>query len=272
MPEIKRMSMPEYQAAPGISASGLNLIHRSPAHYKENRDNPSESTAAMIFGSMFHTLALEPELFKVEYAVLPSGLDRRTKEGKAIYADFQIENVGKQMVSADDYVAARNMVKGLRSHSRANQALAGGQAELSIFWQAHGPDGLIDCKSRLDYVTESGVIVDLKTTTDARIDPFSRQCWQLGYHRKAAFYMDAYKAMFGKEAEGFLFIALEKEPPYGTALYLLDETASDQGRREYIHDLNAYAECLKNDLWPCYPDEVMAILLPAWARDDQNFG
>lgn len=268
-----RLSMADYRKADGISASDLSLIHRSPAHYREDLLNPREDTPATIFGCLFHTLALEPELFDQEYGLLPEGLDRRTKEGKEIWADWQLANMGKTPISKEDFDKAQAMVNSLQGHSRAKAALTDGHAERSIFWRtessSHGP---VLCKSRFDYVTSNGIVVDLKTCPDARIEPFSRDVWKYRYHAKAAFYLDAYEAEFQRNANGFLLIAIEKDPPYAVAVYLTDETMIDQGRREYQLDLNVFAECLATDTWPAYPDEVQAIILPAWARDDLNYG
>jgi exodeoxyribonuclease VIII len=267
---IQRMTMNAYLEAEGISASGLNLIHRSPAHFKADQENPKEPTAAMLFGTLFHTLALEPDLFPVEFGLLPAGLDRRTKEGRELWADWQIENAGKQAVSQEDYDKAQAMVASLRRHTKATNAIDGGQPERSVFFfQEVSSLGPIACKARFDYITESGIIVDLKTTTDARPEPFARDCFSYGYHRKSAFYLDAYKTEFGKEAAGFLFIAVEKEPPYAVSTFLADETFTDQGRDEYRIDLNTYAECIASGIWPSYPDEVLAIMLPGWARKDE---
>ncbi len=265
----KRMAMQEYLEADGISASGLNLVHRSPAHYMADKLGVKKDTDALIFGGMFHTLALEPELFDVEYGVLPEGIDKRTTIGKQAFANWQIENNGKSAIKKEDFDKAQGMAASLRAHTRANSALNGGHAERSVFFHlecsAHGPTL---CKSRFDYVTPNGLIVDLKTTTDARPDAFSRDCWKYGYHRKAAFYMSAYKAEFKEKAKGFLFVAIEKDAPYAVSVFLADEGMIDQGEREYMIDLNTYAECIQSNIWPSYPDEVMAIQLPRWAQDD----
>ena len=62
----------EYHRGPGISKSGLDLIHRSPAHYMTQRLHPKPPTAAMTFGSAFHDLVLLPELFEKTYRPDPA--------------------------------------------------------------------------------------------------------------------------------------------------------------------------------------------------------
>lgn len=59
----------DYHTGPGISKSGLDLVHQSPAHLAEARSNtePKEATRAQMIGTAFHSLLLEPEQFALEY-------------------------------------------------------------------------------------------------------------------------------------------------------------------------------------------------------------
>lgn len=59
------ISNDEYHSGIGISKSGLDLIAKSPAHYKAVVDGlvKREPTKAQSLGTAFHELLLEPELF-----------------------------------------------------------------------------------------------------------------------------------------------------------------------------------------------------------------
>jgi exodeoxyribonuclease VIII len=63
------LSNEEYHGGPGISKSGLDLIHRSPLHYRAAKTaaNDNEPTAAQAIGTAFHSLLLEPESFAQLY-------------------------------------------------------------------------------------------------------------------------------------------------------------------------------------------------------------
>ena len=265
--EIKTMTMPEYQASPGISKSQLDHLHRSPAHYRWYVDHPTEPTPTMILGTMLHKLALEPDTFDQEYAVLPEGLDRRTKEGKATFADWEAANIGKGGIKPETMLELQAMRDSLYSYDRVKNALQGGMIEPCLFWTPPGYD--VAAKARPDHIKD-GLVVDLKTTTDARLDPFSRQCWNLRYHVQAAYYMDAHDAVMNLKAEGFLYVVVENSPPYGVAIYLADEAMVDQARKEYRADLDVYCDCLAKDQWPGYPDIVQALTLPIWAQEDRD--
>ena len=77
------MSNEDYHAGPGVSGSFLaNLLHYTPFKAKYMKENPPEKTEALDFGSVFHTLTLEPDKFAKEFVVLPEGFTRRSKENK----------------------------------------------------------------------------------------------------------------------------------------------------------------------------------------------
>lgn len=79
----------DYHKGPGISKSGLDLIAKSPAHYyhavNAANDNEREPTVAQAFGTAFHALLLEPDVFKAEYVVelcredWPDAIDSKSK-------------------------------------------------------------------------------------------------------------------------------------------------------------------------------------------------
>ena len=81
------LSNAEYHGGPGVSKSGLDLIAKSPLHFdaarKAANDDEREPTPAQRFGSAFHALVLEPEVFRAEYCLalrrqdVPEAIDDR---------------------------------------------------------------------------------------------------------------------------------------------------------------------------------------------------
>lgn len=61
----------QYHGGPGISKSGLDLIHRSPMHYHfaTTAANDNQPTPAQAIGTAFHALLLEPALFAQTYCL-----------------------------------------------------------------------------------------------------------------------------------------------------------------------------------------------------------
>lgn len=65
----------------------------------------------------------------------------------------------------------------------------------------------------------------------------------------------------------FLFIAFEKEDPFGVKVYEMSEDDLEYGRRLYRPALNGYAECLKTGEFPGYDDSIEVLTRPAWAKE-----
>jgi exodeoxyribonuclease VIII len=258
----------EYHARPEVSKSGLDMVRRSPLHFWNRYLNPDRiiepPTAAMTIGSALHTRVLEPHLFDDEYAVAPH-CDRRTKEGKMIWADFEQEAAGKTLLKAEDALQITAMADSLRRHPAARVLLnKAGKAEQSYFWTDDETGE--KCKCRPDFHTDDRrIIVDVKTTEDASPGKFLRSSvLQWRYHVQAAFYMQGVP-----EAELFLFAVVEKKPPFAAAVYTLPTKLVERGLEDARADLRCIAECRAADRWPGYGDEVQELSLPKWLEDDR---
>ena len=252
----------QYHASPAISKSGLDLIRKAPALYAYRRWNPQEQTPAMRLGTLTHTVVLEPEVFARSVIVRPKGIDRRTSAGKLAWAEFEVQAEGREIITAEEMSKLCEIQQAVHNHPAAAKALAGSPViEQSIFWDADG----IACRCRPDAVTERGVIVDLKTTSDASPEGFARSIASYRYHVQAAFYSDGYRAAFGEPPRGFVFIAVETEPPYLVAVYVASMTMTSRGRFDYREDLDTFRRCQETGTWPGYSDAPLTIDLPKWA-------
>lgn len=267
---IKALTNADYHAGEGVSKSDLDKIARSPAHFRAAKDGPQKPpTPAMVLGSLFHTLTLEPIEFSTEYAVAPV-CDKRTKAGKELWASFEAENGGKAIVTPDQYETAQRMADAVLCHPAAREYVTGnGDVENSIYWNpAVTPDVL--CKCRPDFIKWVGdghyLLVDLKSTDDARPFNFQRSAWNYRYHVQAPFYWDGCTNEFSVAPDSFIFIACEKEPPYAVVVYEASIEMLNAGREEYYHDLQVYQECLRTGVWPGYPVEPVLLMPPRWAE------
>jgi hypothetical protein len=263
----KNMTDTYHKDSTRIGKSGLDLVHRSPAHYYAKYLDPNreweEPTPALILGSAVHCAVFESEKFSQQFAVAPV-IDKRSNAGKAAWADFQSANQGKQLLTSEQFDTCMKMKAAVHAHPTAKLLLEGGVAEQRIDWLE--PHTLAKCKSKLDWQSDNGFIVDLKTTEDAGPTGFAKSIANYRYHVQGAFYLDAYQEKYGQPARGFIFIAVEKTPPFAVALYYLTQEDIDFGRMEYLADLEVYLRCLRNNEWPAYGTEVKPISLPAWAR------
>lgn len=258
----------EYHARPEVSKSGLDQVRRSPLHYWSRYLNPDRAieppTPAMILGSALHARVLEPHLFADEYIVAPEGIDRRTKEGKLRWADFEAEAEGRTVLKVEDAAQIEAMAAAVHRHPAASLVLRlPGKCEQSYFWkdEASGEQ----CKCRPDWHSDDRrIIADVKTTEDASPKGFAKSVIKYRYHVQAAFYSQ------GIGAEQFLFIAVEKKPPYAVAVYATPPELIERGQSESAEDLRLLATCRATNKWPGYGDEIQALTLPAWLESPDS--
>lgn len=249
----------DYHAHPAISKSGLDRINQSPAHYRAWLTEPRKETPALALGSAAHAYILERDSFFDRYAVAPDGIDRRTKDGKAQWAEFEAQANGKTVIKAEDLQQIDRMAASVLAHESARELLSEGRAEVSAFGNLWD----VDVKCRPDWLREDGLVVDLKTTQSAHPDSFAKSIANYSYHRQASFYSDILRSE-GIDVKAFIFIAVESLPPYSVAVYELDDDAIELGREETFRLLEIYSECLKSNNWPAYSSKIEKISLPLW--------
>ena len=256
------ISAEEYHGIDAVSNSYLSKLSHIPAKAKIKQDD----TPAFLFGRAFHCLILEGmETFSSLFAISPD-IDKRTKDGKLEYAKFQSENDGKGIISKDEYEVMIEMVNALLKHPFAAKVLCEGRSEQSVFW--NDKDTGLYCKCRPDRIPEGdhGVILDIKTTADATQSAFTRSVVNYGYHRQAAFYIDGFNAVNNAVVDAFVFIAVEKEPPYAVGCYTLSDVDIEVGRIRYKALMAKEIECQKIQEWPNYESEgLIELNLPNWA-------
>ena len=262
---IPGIPIEEYHKGLAVSKSQLDQLAKSPAHYLASLTTQRKETAAMRIGSLFHGLVLEPE--RVKIAVAPV-CDKRTKDGKAMWEAFCLENAGAEIVTAEEGEMLTGMVASVRAHSAASALLSGpGIAEGSAFWVDEQSGEL--CRCRPDFYREDlGIIVDLKSTEDASPSEFARSMAKYNYHMQSAYYQDGLGAATGEYIKGFVFVACEKKSPYCTAVYRLDTQGEEAGRIKYRRLLLDLADCKSSGKFPGYSDRIEPISMPAWSMKE----
>lgn len=269
------MSNEKYHSLPAVSSSQLKEALRSPAHYfakyvAEDRE-PTEPTANMQLGSAVHVLFLEPAVFEREVVVTPE-LDRRTKAGKEEWAAFNQSAAGKIILTPEQMKDAEAMANSLHAHPINQIVMEGkGYREASIFYR--DIESGLACRVRPDYHIppcaewENGLIIDLKTTDDARPAAFARTIANFGYQISAAMYCDGFQAYYGTEKPPeFAWLVIERSRPFACAGYSLHREVLESGHSKKREAMNVIAECQKSNSWPSYPLTINPIDLPVWAK------
>lgn len=260
--EIVNCSNEEYHKdRTAISSSGIKKLRQSPAHFYSAYLDPDtekkKPTPAMEFGTLVHALVLEPETVKEVCAELSSTTVKKFSEAEKI---------------------AQSILKHPAASVIAKRI---GEPELTVFWNEpiemdDGSTLTVRCKARFDWIVRpckalpSGLILDVKTTTDASQKEFSRNAYNLGYHIQAALYVRAAEVAFNTAGTPFIFLAAEKEAPFGVVAYRAGNAMLDAGKREYTRLLKLYLNCRTSNVWPCYDQSIQTLELPTWAKENYD--
>jgi hypothetical protein len=241
-----------YHGTKALSKSGLDQFRKSPAHFRAWQDGTTknESSPALEFGTAVHMAILEPELFALNYTLFTG--DRRNKDGKMAYE--AVIASGKIPLNQEQWDNITGAAAAVHAHPAAALLVEKIQTEVSCFDSWNG----VKVKARIDGLAKD-YIIDVKTTQDASPASFGKSCAQFRYHVQAAWY----QRMTG--VNRFIFIAVEKEAPYGVACYELDQQAIDLGHSIIEEQLRTFVECQQLNSWPCYSSTIQSLSLPAWA-------
>jgi len=235
----------EYHSLAAIGSSTIKQMAVSPKYFMECIARQGETNPAFAIGSMFHEAILEPE--KDPSFIAAPEVDRRTKEGKAAYAEFQENCNGKEVIKKEDFENCKAMIATFKDTGAYDRTFKGGaKTEVSII----GPDK----KCRFDLLKEkpTGFIAyDLKTTADI---PRDASAWQRffiksGYHIQSAWYQDVAKEA-GINILAFHFAVISKKYPYEHAVVTLDDEFLEYGREQANRSYELLKECQKTGIWP----------------------
>lgn len=242
-----------YHAGEGVSKSGLwTLWSKTPFHY---RYGVRESRPQFDVGKAAHIAILEPE--RLETSITRGPVDRRGNKWKEAqdFAEFHktillTEGDFEQVMLIRDLAATSSILDTMRD--------GGAIVETSAYHVDEETGVLV--KTRPDmYNPKHKIICDIKNMADGSAGAFSRDVAKFGYHVQETMYSDVWEKGSGNEVEAFVFVVFEKSEPPMLAAYELDSDAAKEGHAIYRAALAKYAECLKADNWPGYPDEVQRI-------------
>lgn len=259
------MTEHEYRSHPAVSRSELWRIHESPEKFKYFKEHPEDPTPALLFGQVFHKMALDPDTFDSEFIVMPD-VDRRTREGKQQWADFLEKAEDKAVIPAQMYKQAQDMCAALTAVPFARKLL-NGPREVPFFWvdEMTGEE----CKCRTDCLNtqySQPIIVDVKSATDASTDAFIRDAIKYGYDFQAAMYAEGVSKHL-QQMPLFVFIVVEKTHPYAVNILQADELLMRRGHNLFREYIGIYHDCKQTGNWYGYlgkHNQINNLALPAW--------
>lgn len=261
---------------PAASYSYLRtLLQSSPLHAWYEHPllggGSKDSTASMDIGTLVHALLLDTAQDLFVRIDVP---DWRTKDARE-QRDEAIA-AGLIPIKESDYQSALVLAEHATRQilalphngwfSPADWWTNRGEVETAFRWEEETSAGPVMVQAKMDCVNEeTGIILDLKTTTSASPEATTRKIHQMGYDIQAALYSRClehhYPELAGRVQFAFFFI--ETTPPYAVSASTLSESWLELGRRKVQRGLDAWAKCLKDNKWPGYGSDIL--MPPAWA-------
>ena len=216
-----------------------------------------KQTKAMADGTAVHAFFLERDKFDTDFVIKPADMRLNTKAGK----EWAQEHQSKIIIDSE---LGNNLFEMEKSFMDSPAKLIydiKGQTELSYFWDDLGT---IKGKCRPDWISDDGeIVVDVKTTTDASPRGFQKSIANWGYHLQLGWYLRGLQKL-GLPAKEFIFIAIEKTPPFSVGVYRANKdmiTYANDEINNLVYDID---ESLKSDDFPDYTPEIMDLGLPNW--------
>jgi len=248
----------EYHNHAAVSRSQLwTLYSKSPLHAKSS---PPKKSKSLDLGKATHIAILEPE--RLESMVMKGPLDRRGNK----WADLveYCNAYGKIPLTSGDYDKAFFMRDAAHRLPELQRLTQGGLVEHSGYWIDEETG--IECRTRPDIVNEQlRLAADVKTSESASEAAFGRSVAEYGYHLQESFIGEGWQKAGGGPIDGFLFIVIEPQYPFVTAIHELVPSAIMEGQAIMRKALNRWKECTDANDWPAYGTGVLQTDIPKWA-------
>jgi hypothetical protein len=245
--------------------------------YLPERYKVGGSQEALDFGTLFHTVVLEPEQLGAYVALdaekiglksdgTPAQNPTMTAAWKRAVAEAEAD--GKKVIAQQDLDRAYAMRAAVAKHETAARLLFSedGRSEVSAF--ATDEAG-IRHKARFDRHIP-GAIVDLKSTSGKPgRESLARAVIDYGYDLSAAHYL-AVAELLGIDVQAFAFVFVSKDAPHYVTVCDLDEAFLERGRALRAKAIRRHTDPTE----PAYEGAAgfLTITAPRWAQLEEVTG
>lgn len=264
--------------AGSLSSTGAKLLsgpRSAPAKFAHYREHGRPDKATFDVGRAAHRKVLGAG---GAFAVIPDELCGKTGKWDTTAAKHRVAEVraaGMTPIKPSTHKLLEAMAEALLRDPDARALLeAAGRHEPAVFWT--DPETNVVCRTMLDTLpdpNDDGLLIpaDYKTAEDASPEACRRAMWDHGFHRQAAWCLDAVDSLHlvDPAAVRFAFISQEKSAPYLVTVWYPDALALQLGDWRNRQARAAYAECTRTGRWPGYTDGPVKLALPAWREREE---
>lgn len=266
----------KYRKSRAINQSSLKELQKSSRRFESQYvlgDGQNAETDAMVFGTLYHTMMLQPHLVDDMFVVIPedalaSNGHRRGKK----YDEFLESNKDKYCITSEDFEKAKLLSQRTNNHPFMQLVNSWRwRVEEAIYWT--DPQTEVECKAIPDIVCKDDWIVDLKTTKDLTGFVFDRDGYtsksivDFDYHLQAAFYLRGTSIYYERPFSRYALVVAETSLPFRVYAMELSPAALFAGEAKLQKLLAEYAWRSRENDWS--EDGERALLqvdIPAWAK------
>jgi hypothetical protein len=242
------------QGARFLSSHQLAEFRRNPLLFRKKELGlvKDEDRPAYLIGRAAHTLILEGrETYESQYA-FGGPVNPKTGEpfGSRTKA-FQewAETQGKPVLSDEQVALIETMNAAVSVHPHAASLLADGMPEVVIRGEYSG----VACQARLDWLSTTRGIVDLKTCDN--LDWLQMDARSYGYAHQTSFYQAILAAVSGAVLPVHL-IAVEKREPFRAGVWRMSEEVLGIAQKENEEAIERLKHCRERDHYPTGYEDI----------------
>ena len=268
----------EYLKNSPIRSTDLKTIAKSPKRFLYERllGNGIKVTPSIEKGRNIHKYFLEKEGFEKEYEVL---------DVKMITAKIKTKYEGTDLIpirrcEVEEFEEMKDAYKEKEKPHGIDLFSLGTTYEKQINWAETIEKKKIYCTARLDAFyqkeIEGGikhVIIDLKTTADAKEKPFLTSAHKLKYPIQMAHYLQGYCKVFNVHPREVVFalVAIETSPPYNHNVFMADgdDWYINKGEEERQEAICTLLGCCTSGEFPegrDYPEQTIELEAPTFLK------
>ena len=254
-PGFHKMPFEEYLAIPALNSSSLKQMAKTPKHFMaalgKKKTFSWGTQQAIKIGKAFDRYFLDRENFSV---MIEPDLNKNTK----VYKEWA-SNVpdGMLVLSKEDMETVKNMAESVYQKKIFKDIFGSGTSHLVMIWQDMASE--LWCKAEIDWISDNGILVDLKTSHDITRHIFYRTAMNLGYHNQLAFYLSGLTKITNTVHNECYIAAVEQTEPYEAIMFRPSTSTMSVASQENLERMISLRYCFERNEWPGYQDEIFCL-------------
>ena len=234
-----------------LSYSRLKEFRKSPKHYVASWEKPFIESDQMLIGSATDCILIEGE-DEFNRKFLPySKFEKRSNDAKAEWEALvkKARAERKTLISTDLIVTAQECANAVRQYPEAQPYLNMRKKHLRVQWKDKETGlpcvGITDWDCMLDGQL---CIVDLKTSSNADPEQFTKDAWSWEYFLQVGAYLEGYKRAYF-QFPMFVFIVVETDELHNVSINFVEGKYAEFCKEEWRGTVKAFNYCLEHNLW-----------------------